>query len=189
MPEKKPISASKEKAEFILLGILALVFLILGFSSIKHRLKAPFTLNQKTVAEGADQSLEALKAKDTDQDSLSDYDEQFLYNTSPYIADSDSDGLKDADEISSGADPNCPKGKVCSTSEFRAASSTPSAGPNYGEVDFSSVIANLGSGGGVTAIDLRRALIDAGIDKKILDSIDDQTLQSLYLETIKETQQ
>src|SRR3989338_6195270 len=127
--DKKPANASKEKVEFILLGILALVFLILGFRSVKSRLKAPFSLNQKNIIQNADLSLEALKTKDTDHDSLSDYDEQFLYNTSPYIADTDSDGSSDALEVASGADPNCPKNMLCRTEEFQTSSSTPN-GPN-----------------------------------------------------------
>ncbi len=57
--------------------------------------------------------LEAMKTKDTDRDGLSDYAETYLYNTSPYLSDSDSDGIADSLEIAQGTDPNCPKGKSC----------------------------------------------------------------------------
>jgi hypothetical protein len=56
-----------------------------------------------------------LKAKDTDHDGISDYDETNLYGTSPYLADSDSDGIDDRTELLNGSDPNCPQGKKCSS--------------------------------------------------------------------------
>lgn len=57
--------------------------------------------------------IEALKKKDTDGDGLSDYDELYVYKTSPYLKDSDSDGVDDKTEVFGGTDPNCPTGKVC----------------------------------------------------------------------------
>lgn len=42
---------------------------------------------------------------DTDDDSLSDYDEIFIYRTNPLVADSDGDGLDDGAEIKLGLDP------------------------------------------------------------------------------------
>lgn len=57
--------------------------------------------------------LAALKTKDTDRDGLSDYDEIYVYQTSAYLADSDSDGIPDPVEIARGTNPNCPEGKAC----------------------------------------------------------------------------
>jgi len=57
--------------------------------------------------------MEALKTKDTDGDGLSDYDELYVYKTSPYLKDSDSDGIDDKTEVFGGTDPNCPTGKEC----------------------------------------------------------------------------
>lgn len=52
--------------------------------------------------------LEQAKTKDTDQDGLSDYDELYIYSTSPYLMDSDSDEITDKQEVDEGTDPNCP---------------------------------------------------------------------------------
>lgn len=54
-------------------------------------------------------SAEQLKARDSDGDGLSDYDEMFVHNTNPLSADTDGDGLNDYDEIFKyGTDPNNP---------------------------------------------------------------------------------
>ena len=74
--------------------------------------------------------MDATKSKDTDKDGLSDWDELYIYKTSPYIEDSDSDGYTDGQEVKSGKDPNCPTGQYCGggsvyedTSEQQAAPS------------------------------------------------------------------
>jgi outer membrane protein OmpA-like peptidoglycan-associated protein len=54
-------------------------------------------------------SPEQLKARDSDNDGLSDYDEMFVHNTNPLRADTDGDGLNDYDEIfKHETDPNNP---------------------------------------------------------------------------------
>lgn len=54
-------------------------------------------------------SAEQLKARDSDGDGLSDYDEMFVHNTNPLSADTDGDGLNDYDEIFKyETDPNNP---------------------------------------------------------------------------------
>lgn len=42
---------------------------------------------------------EQLRARDSDNDGINDYDELFVYNTNPLSADTDGDGLNDYDEI------------------------------------------------------------------------------------------
>jgi hypothetical protein len=61
--------------------------------------------------------IETLRAKDTDQDGLNDYEELYLYRTSPYLADTDGDTYSDYLEIKRGTDPLCAEGKVCGTDE------------------------------------------------------------------------
>ena len=43
---------------------------------------------------------------DSDSDGLNDYDEVYTYNTDPMAPDSDGDGYTDAEEIAAGRDPN-----------------------------------------------------------------------------------
>lgn len=57
--------------------------------------------------------LEAMRTMDSDGDTLSDYNELYLYHTSPYSSDSDGDGLGDKEEITQGKNPNCPEGQAC----------------------------------------------------------------------------
>ncbi len=91
-----------------------------GFRSFGANLYRPIqqqfakNVTGKVVGGAQDQKdMEALKKKDTDTDGLSDYDELYVYKTSPYLKDSDSDGVEDKTEVFGGTDPNCPVGKVC----------------------------------------------------------------------------
>ncbi len=54
---------------------------------------------------GADQFAPGAGTVDTDGDGLSDADEDWLYGTDPFFADSDWDGSPDAAEIANGTDP------------------------------------------------------------------------------------
>lgn len=96
-----------------------LAALLLGFFQINGNLRGAFnrsgdggsiTLNDGQIT---DQDLLGLREKDTDQDGISDYDELYTYATSPFLPDSDSDGVADQAEIVAGTDPNCPTGKNC----------------------------------------------------------------------------
>lgn len=107
------------------IGILSIVGIgVLGFSAayLRLRITGPFFVPLSAVKQSTqqyndlmaqnNQDLE-LRKKDTDRDGLNDYSELKVYKTSPYLADSDSDGLTDALEIAQGQDPNCPKGQQC----------------------------------------------------------------------------
>jgi hypothetical protein len=99
---------------FVVIGASAL---ILGVLSANKDINAPMQVNEAATAKAnaLTNGVEALKTKDTDGDGLSDYDELYVYHTSPYIKDSDSDGIPDGVEIKNGTDPNCPEGKNCGT--------------------------------------------------------------------------
>lgn len=177
-----------EKVGFVIFGFLGILFLILGFFNIKSRLKAPFALQKNgqaiTIEE---QNQEILKTKDSDADGLTDYDETLLYNTSPYIADSDSDGLSDSDEIKQNSNPNCPKGKTCEVEAMTAPPPVLGA-PETGSMDLNKTLSELESGGAPTASALREALLQAGVDKSLLEKMSDAELLKLYEETAKEQQ-
>lgn len=114
----------KEKLAFWGLVVLAALVIYLGFRQMGNNLKTPFALFALKYSGGAEeektevQQLEELKQKDTDKDGLKDYDELYVFNTSPYLPDSDSDGVGDKEEVDGGQDPNCPKGQDCYFTEI-----------------------------------------------------------------------
>jgi hypothetical protein len=133
---KGTISFQQQK----IIGLLVVAFVALasvyfGVKTIPGRLVKPFNLlppgaSGVSLDSGTEMAkkLTILKLQDTDQDGLSDYDEIYLYRTSPYLADSDSDGFPDKEEIEKGYDPNCPKGENCGfiASNFSSNSGKPS---------------------------------------------------------------
>ncbi len=139
VPTREPRALSTEqKIAFALLMFLGIGGAFLGARSFKVSISKPFDLQLvkylsgekfMTTSQREAQDLEASKTRDTDGDGLSDYDELYVYKTSPYLSDSDSDGFDDKTEAFSGNDPNCPRGKVCeatvSAEEVGNATATP----------------------------------------------------------------
>jgi len=112
-----PAKLSKaQKMGFFLLLIFAFLAVGLGWLQIRNTLYEPFALNDTvpTILRDEVDTIDALRFRDTDQEGLTDCDVLYIYNTSPYLADTDSDGLSDSEEIAGGTNPLCPEGKDCS---------------------------------------------------------------------------
>ncbi|HEU0050425.1 MAG TPA: hypothetical protein VFQ60_00010 [Patescibacteria group bacterium] len=116
--------AREQKIAVALLSICGLVVFVLAIGYVQAQVLVPFRVPKNIVASAQDffakqesqdptQQMEDLKKKDTDRDGLSDYDETYVYHTSPYLPDSDSDGIPDFIEVLEGTNPNCPEGKTC----------------------------------------------------------------------------
>ncbi len=182
-PDGTPEELKRRKIIFgsiLGIGVAALAFGVVAFF---QGLKSPFlppVANQTNtqVAETNTASLESLKTKDTDGDGLSDYDELYVYHTSPYLADSDSDGISDKDEIARGTDPNCPEGKTCRQPVNTANSN---AQTNSGNVNQTAVTDT------VPLDTLRKALKDAGAPQTVIDNLTDADLLNLYSQTVAES--
>ena len=111
-----------------------------------------------------------LQRKDTDKDTLSDFDELYVYSTSPYLVDSDSDGYTDAEEIATGNDPNCATGAVCyGSTQTDVADTTFLQGAEFGE-DITNIPAQA----------LRITLIDLGIDPELISRMTDEEIINVY---------
>lgn len=67
----------------------------------------------KTAEQVEKERMDQLRKMDTDSDGLTDYDELYLFRTSPFLSDSDSDGIVDGAEVAQDTDPNCPQGQTC----------------------------------------------------------------------------
>jgi len=131
--------------------------------------KTGWDLYQKQQAA---QKLAELKTRDTDQDGLSDFDEQYVYNTSIYLDDTDSDGTTDKDEIAAGSDPLCPKGENCMQTDVVADEVTPTADD----------VAALKQ---ATPDEIREILKQAGVPETQLTALSDADLTKIYQETLQ----
>lgn len=144
------------------------------------------------------QQQEALKKIDTDADAISDYDEIFIYHTSPYIRDTDSDGKSDGEEVQRGTSPVCPEGKDCSIDPVVAANiantTSTSAVPTFQTSQQAGggsaiVVPQQDSAATETDIskispaELRKLLISKGVPKDKLDALTDTELMDLMKET------
>lgn len=165
-----------------ILAVIVVIFgfgtLIFGFYQLKNRVTYPYRPGQESITSflGSDLSndlnsqVNDLITLDTDKDGLSDYDEQNVYQTSPYLDDSDSDGTKDADEIKNSTDPNCAKGQNCQSQLTAKSQGT-------GLVSPSSQTASLGD---ITAQKLREALLQNGFPGETLNQLSDAELLEAY---------
>jgi hypothetical protein len=183
-------------AGLIAFGILAIV---LGGLNLKRAIgarrigpsEAPTIPTTREELEA--QQRAAIAGLDTDRDGLSDLDELERTRTSPFLADSDSDGKTDKEEVDAGTDPNCPTGKSCAGDP---SVTTPTANPaSPGEV-FGLAMPHANAGANAptgntegaaafTPAELREALIRQGIPKATLDAISDEQIMVSYGETMK----
>ena len=149
---------------------------------------------------------DALKKIDTDGDGLSDYDEIYVFHSSPYIRDTDSDGIPDGEEVRRGTSPICPEGKDCSIDQVVAAGQTASASSSVQAVlplqtseqainpnNSAKIVAPTIPAAGVspdiskmTPAQIRQLLIDNGIPKEKLSALTDSELVQLMQEVQKE---
>lgn len=120
--DPRPLSA-RQKILAVVLVFSAIIVFFFGIWQIKRNIQSPFenkvsTKDQPSAGEAEkDNSIVEMQNKDTDEDGLSDYEEFYIYKTSPYLADSDSDGINDKKEIELGNNPNCHEGQDCSIVE------------------------------------------------------------------------
>lgn len=176
----------KEIKPALIVGVLAILTLTGLFFTVSNwfdSLKIPFARNSSlaTASANANDQLDLtntdvanlleLKQKDTDQDGLTDYDELYLYKTSPYIPDSDSDGYSDGEEVTNSQDPNCPAGVSC------ASLTLPGDQANLALPDN---VANL------TPDQIRALLLQAGVGEAELNNLDDNALLELYQQVARE---
>jgi hypothetical protein len=176
-----------QKIGVVLLSIFSVFAVGLGFLQIRNTMYAPFALNNGipyTVKEDINTN-EALIYRDTDKDGLNDFDELYVYITSPYLADTDSDGINDKAEIEKGADPLCPQGQNCNspilTGEglFTVSASSSIQEPLPPDQDLSVSLSS--------PAEIRKMLLADGFDKKILDETSDADLMNMVKQILNST--
>ncbi len=179
--------SKEQKIGVILLSVFSIFAIGLGVLQIRNTMYAPFALNKKVPPLVRDDinSSETLMYRDTDKDGLNDFDELYVYATSPYLADTDSDGLADKAEIDKGTDPLCPEGHSCaeagingdaipSSAPLASASST--LGPAPSPQDLDKILSD--------PAQVRKILLDSGLDKKIVDATSDADLMKMVKEVL-----
>lgn len=112
----------EQRFSVIILGVCSVAALGFSVQQFYTKLRSPFMVPVAALKESqnyqqaqalAAQEREAARSKDTDHDGLTDDEELNVYRTSPYLADTDSDGVSDFIEVQKGTDPNCPSDRVC----------------------------------------------------------------------------
>lgn len=191
----------------VVIGTTAFVF---GIFHFRKSVKAPFIFPDtgvefKTSSELEQERIARLKKEDTDKDGLVDYDELQIFRTSPFLEDSDSDGVLDGTEVAAGDDPNCPKGATCrivrpgtgTPTSTPAATDAAAAAPSEEQIQqafldaFGDPNANTFDTM-MTKIDtmppekLRAFLVQIGMPKIAVDKADDPTLRELLKATLNQ---
>ncbi|PKM91093.1 hypothetical protein CVU82_03490 [Candidatus Falkowbacteria bacterium HGW-Falkowbacteria-1] len=206
------------------LGVFSLLIITIAFLNIKSLIQSPFVLrdpnagknvaatsnntDNSTCSSGncsAESGLTAenmdLKLVDTDGDSISDWDELFIYGTSPYLEDTDGDNLTDYEEASVyKTDPLCPEGQNCSSSGMissqESENTTNPLLDSNGNSDILNVL-NSGSGSStdnssisqsyqISPDEIRTELRKAGFSDDDLNLLSDDDLLGVYYELLNE---
>jgi hypothetical protein len=109
---------SKERKHgFFLLLVFAFVAVVLIGVQMRNTVYGPFALNKSIPTslkeQIVDNNIDYQKVNDTDHDGLSDFDEKYVYNTSPFLYDTFGYGISDKEVVQKGL-PLCPgAGKNC----------------------------------------------------------------------------
>ena len=202
---RRPFSI-EEKVALVLLIVSGVGGLFFGFRYLGKNLQSPFAFSYSgpeylSADEEESKRIEQYKARDTDGDTLNDYDELYVYKTSPYLVDSDSDGYNDDTELASGNDPNCPIGKSC-TGVASADTSVDSSDAILEGLteptspDLQAAQQALDDSGGdvdglinnMTPEELRLLLIQSGADEAQVNALLDDELMQLYTEALTQYQ-
>ena len=181
MPEEQERAGltKEQKTGAVLLSIFTIFAIVLGVLQIRNTMYAPFALNKKIpqFLKHDISGSESLVYRDTDKDGLNDFDELYVYGTSPYLADTDSDEIPDKTEVEKGTNPVCPEGKDCAL--FGAdASALPAYAPATSSLEQDQTDFTLADLEKATTdpTQIRRMLLESGVDKKVLDATTDAEL-------------
>lgn len=143
-----------------------------AYSAYLDRRRGELIEKYRTASTTTEEDLaEKLKNQDSDLDGLDDWSEINVYGTSPYLADTDNDGLSDKQEITQGTNPNCPEGLNCSAI-------TPTLTPEA-ESNINGLIENIGDADMQTIMQYEQDLLSGKITLKEL-GIDNQPLQDIF---------
>lgn len=184
----------EERVAFGFIAACGVGAVIFGGLSFFSTIKKPFLISYTgpryvTSAEKESEQVALQRIADTDKDGISDYDELNIFSTSPYIADSDSDGRQDGVEITEGGDPNCALGKTCASTELiqagansaflnAQAPTAPAATETPTLNDAVSVLQ------GLSVSEVRELLQGSGVEAEQLAQLSDEEIMALYQDAL-----
>ncbi|OGH95079.1 MAG: hypothetical protein A2538_04030 [Candidatus Magasanikbacteria bacterium RIFOXYD2_FULL_41_14] len=181
--------SKEQKIGFVLLLCFAIFAITLGVLQIRNTMRRPFALSNAVPGTVKDEvnNADALRFRDTDRDGLSDFDELYVYGTSPYLADSDSDGVSDKNEVTVGSDPLCASGKDCLNNPIAVENFSPASSTVMPALVLEEPIDMLSTNLGSILTDpaqIRVMLKDAGLSVDILNGLSDSDLLSWVAEAL-----
>ena len=202
-----PSFSSHQKAGMMLVLVVGILGILFGFRFFRANIQRPFDEQLADdkgpfflESDGQEQAeKDRQKTTDTDQDGLNDYDELYVYKTSAYLFDSDSDGFDDGTEVKTGNDPTCPSGQVCSgstalssdtipVSEAEAISQSLSTAFRLQETNLQSPEDLQSFFASLTAQEVRSLLASQGVPIQTLEKFSDEQLMQFFQQAMEEAQ-
>jgi len=182
---------AKTKAIFALFLFLGCGTLIYAFLNLYGVIQGPFITDGQNISsnQGDAQNILDKRKIDTDSDGLSDYDEEYIYGTSIYLPDTDSDGYLDKQEIDSGNDPLCPAGTDCRSTEDNSSQTQDESQPQETPAQTTDglpqeVVDELTN---LTPDEVRALLLESEtLTQEELNQIDDETLMQVFYEVLNQ---
>lgn len=170
----------EQKTGFVLLLVFAITGLALGVLQIRNTLVAPFALDSTVPSTVKDlvNDIDAQRLRDTDHDGLSDYDELYVEGTSPYLYDTFSYGMSDKDVVAKGLARCANAGKNCmdESTTVGFTTSTVSTALESAPPDLNQILQD--------PKEIRKLLMETGMEKDTLDKINDNDLMILVAQLI-----
>lgn len=186
----------EERVAFGFIAVCGIGAVLFGGLSFFSNVKKPFLISYTgpryvTSAEKESEQIALQRITDTDEDGISDYDELNIFATSPYIADTDSDGRPDGTEVLEGGDPNCALGKTCVSSELiqsgANAAFLESQAPESPEAaQVPTLEETLGALQSLSVEEVRQMLGESGVDTDQLAQLSDEQVMALYQDAINQ---
>ncbi|MBI2410892.1 MAG: hypothetical protein HYV32_03320 [Candidatus Kerfeldbacteria bacterium] len=136
-------------------------------------------------------SLAELQNQDSDSDGLSDFEEQYYYSTSAYLADSDSDSITDKDELSAGTNPNCPEGGDCAQTRTEGTNGNTNGTATDAQQAFAEFnpddLLGVDQNGNIDTAKLRTTLQQYGVPVDVLEKMNDEQLIAAFQQTVEQS--
>jgi hypothetical protein len=209
---RKQQFSSQQKLGLGVLIVIGMTTFVFGIFQINRSILEPMArdgnLKFKSADEVRQEKEEQLKMSDTDGDGLNDYDELYVFRTSPFLEDSDSDGASDGLEVSQSTDPNCPAGRTCRQARSTAGSGSQTETPSgdavpsnisteeqdvldamemaFGDLDELTPETMRARLAEMEPDELREFMRKIGVPDDMLQQTDDETMRSLLLESLAE---